>query len=149
MMEIGIRIFRNALVSLACFWQIARMVKREVRSKKNWEGLKRGRDYAVLLFFPLPLCRFCFSLRSLFRATLSSGGTEYQGEGGGGGSKQTQFGLKIRGARAPWLLPWICHCYRNACNRLWLVKTMKQRYMLIDYNPGVHREENCDITLPW
>ena len=88
------------------------MVKREGSRKKHRGGLKRGRDYAVLLFFPLPLCRFCFSLRSLFRATLSSGGTEYRGGGGGRGghqdpeirgavSKQTQFGLKIRGDTDP------------------------------------------------
>lgn len=76
------------------------MVKREVSRKEHLGGLKKGRDYADLLFFPLPLFRFFFSLRSLFRATLSSGGTEYRGGEGGGGrravSKQTQFGLKIR-----------------------------------------------------
>lgn len=30
--------------------------------------------------------------------------------------------------------------------RLWLVKAMKHRYMLMDYNPAVNREENCDVT---
>ena len=33
--------------------------------------------------------------------------------------------------------------------RLWLVKAMKHRYMLMDYNPAVNREENCDVTWPW
>ena len=85
------------------------MVKREVSRKKNSEGLKRGRDYAVLLFFPLPLCRFCFSLRFLFCTTLSSGGTEHRGGGGGhpdpeirgGGLKTNSVWSKIRGQGPP------------------------------------------------
>ena len=87
------------------------MVKREGSRKKHRGGLKRGRDYAVLLFFPLPLCRFCFSLRSLFRATLSSGGTEYRGGGGrgghqdpdirGGGLKTNSVWSKNKGGHGP------------------------------------------------
>ena len=79
-------------------------------------------------------------------------GQSIRGVGGGGSSsgpwdkgsgdlRTNSVWSKNKGARAPWLLPWIRHCYRNACKRLWLVKTMKQRYMLIDYNPGVNREE--------
>ena len=160
MMEIGIRIFRSVLVSLACFWQIARKVKREVSRKRKLRGLKERAWLCRSLVFPSPsLPLLFFSPLPISRHTIQWRDRGLRGGGGGGHpdpeirgsavSKQTQFGLKVRGGTGPLAPPWIRHCYRNACKRLWLVKTMKQRYMLIDYNPGVNREKNCDVTLPW
>ena len=60
----------------------------------------------------------------------------------GGGLKTNSVWSKNKGAQDPPLLS-------ERLQRLWLVKAMKHRYMLMDYNPAVNREENCDVTLPW
>ena len=103
-------------------------MKREVSRKKKLRGLKERAWLCRFLVFPSP------SLSLLFFSplTLSRGETEYQGLWGEGEGRHPDPEIRGSGLR---------HCYRNACKRLWLVKTMKQIYMLIDYNPGVNREK--------
>ena len=98
-MEIGIKIFRNVPVSLACSWRTDSR-DGEKRRKKKLRGLKERARLCRSLIFPSPsLPLLFFSSLSISRLTIqwrdrASGGIK-------GGGLKTQFGLKIRGHRTP------------------------------------------------
>ena len=75
MTEIGIKIFRNVLVSLACSWRTDSRVKREVSRKKN-------------IFFSLSLsAAFVFLFAFYFAPHYPVAGQSIGGHKGGGGGR--------------------------------------------------------------